>query len=191
MKIRIHDKSLVYDFNIIYYYVVFDKPLSTTFGDIKSFENFMAENHPDIKFGDVPTKYAKHLEELQAEASKGVYKDEYGNTSLYCFICGDTLCSSFSYVGIYEKLSDFISSQKSVNDGYVYTFLAHNWSFDWGNNGTFKIKYWYDKDKGGDAHKIRAFKDKVLFEQENGTIHSMIVSDNYYVHYEGKQKNET
>lgn len=186
MKIRIHDKSLVYDFNITYYYITFDKPNIFTFDDMKSFEGFMTENHPDIKFGDILAKYTKHLEELQAEASKGIYKEEYGHTSLYCFICGDTLCSSFSYVGIHEKLSDFISSKKSVNDGYVCTFLAHSWSFDWSSAGTYKIKYWYDKDKSDSVYKIRAFKDKVIFEQEDGVIHSMIASDNYYIHYEGK-----
>jgi hypothetical protein len=84
-------------------------------------------------------------------------------------------------------MSAYIDGQKKVNDGYIHTFLAQNWTFDYGNNGNYKIRYWYDKGNTK-AYKIHTFKDKVIFEQEDGQIHSMIVCDNYYIHYEGKNR---
>ena len=189
MKIKINNNSFVYDFVICYYYMAFDKNNTASFNDLASFEEFMSENHPDINLSDFSSKYAKRLETLQADASNGVFKRENERVALYCFIGGDTLYSSFSYVGIWEKMSAYVDGQKKVNEGYIHTFKAQNWSFDYISNGSYKIRYWYDKDKSEDVYSIHTYKDKVLFEQEDGNIHSMIVCDNYYVHFEGKRKN--
>jgi hypothetical protein len=187
MKIKINNKAFLYDFTICYYYLAFDKINSAKFEDLASFEEFMSENHPDIKLNEFSSKYAKRLESLQADASNGVFKRDDEYTTLYCFIGGDTLYSSFGYISIQEKMSAYIDGQKKVNDGYIHTFKAQNWSFDQSNSGSYKIRYWYDKENTK-AYKIHMFKDKVIFEQEDGQIHSMIVTDNYYIHYEGKNK---
>jgi len=187
MKIKINNEAFLYDFTICYYYLAFDKISSAKFEDLASFEEFMNENHPDINLNDFSSKYAKRLESLQADASNGVFKQDDEYTALYCFIGGDTLYSSFSYISIQEKMSAYQDGQKKVNDGYIHTFKAQSWTFDYGNSGNYKIRYWYDKDNAN-AYKIHTFKDKVIFEQEDGKIHSMIVSDNYYIHFEGKTK---
>jgi len=189
MKIKINNKAFLYDFTICYYYLTFDKVNSAKFDDLASFEEFMKENHPDVNQNDFSSKYAKRLESLQADASNGVFKHDDEYTTLYCFIGGDTLYSSFSYITIQEKMSAYQDGQKKVNDGYIHTFKAQNWSFDQMNSGCYKIRYWYDKEKPEGVYSIHTFKDKVIFEQEDGQIHSMIVSDNYYVHFEGKDKN--
>jgi hypothetical protein len=188
MKIKINNKPFLYDFTICYYYLTFDQTHSAKFDDLVSFEKFMSENHPDINLNDLSTKYAKRLESLHTDASNGIYKQDVEYTTLYCFIGGDTLYSSFNYISIQEKMSGYIDGQKKVNDGYIHTFLAQNWSFDQTNSGSYKIRYWYDKEIGGGVYKIHTFKDKVVFEQDDGKVHSMIVSDNYYIHFEGKNK---
>ena len=188
MIIKFNNSAFVYQFKIQYFYKdVAGSNATSSFDDIASFEGFMKEVHPDVDLNDISTKYAKHLEMLQNKASKGEFNNDYSYTYIYCFIGGNTLYSSSNYVAIQEKMVEYFKGQENVNDGYIYTFKAQSWTFDYGNSGNYKIRYWYDRDNAN-AYKIHTFKDKVIFEQEDGKIHSMIVSDNYYIHFEGKTK---
>lgn len=192
MIIKFNNSAFVYQFKIQYFYKDIAGSVATSsFDDIASFEAFMKEAHPDVNLNDVSTKYAKHLEMLQTKASKGEFNKDYSYTYIYCFIGGDTLYSSSNYVVIQEKMVEYFKGQENVNEGYISTFPAKCWSFQplEGKVNGFKVEYWYDKDTDVEGvYKIHTFKDKVIFEQPNGNIHSMIVSDQYYIHYEGKKK---
>ena len=103
----------------------------------------------------------------------------------FCSSCGKKLKNN----ACDSSKQTFANGKEKANEGYITTFPAHNWSFkNIGNS--FQINYWYDKDRSDiDVYKIHTFKDKVIFEQADGLIHSIVVTSNYYIHYEGKVKN--
>ena len=193
MIIKFSNSACEYQFKIQYFYKDIEGSIATSsFDDIASFEEFMKEAHPDVSLSDISTKYAKHLEMLQNKAANGEFNNDYSYTYIYCFISGGTLYSSSSYVVIQEKMAEYFNGKEKANEGYITTFPAHNWSFTplEGKTDGFKINYWYDKDRSDiNVYKIHTFKDKVIFEQADGLIHSILVTSKYYIHYEGKVKN--
>ena len=192
MIINFSKSAFVYQFKIQYFYKNIEGSIvSSSFDNIASFEEFMKEAHPDVSLNDISSKYAKHLEMLQNKAANGEFNNDYSYTYIYCFISGGTLYSSSSYVVIQEKMAEYFNGKEKANEGYITTFLAKSWVFQplEGKVDGFKIEYWYDKDTDVEGvYKIHIFKDKVIFEQPNGDIHSVIVANQYYIHYEGKVK---
>jgi hypothetical protein len=89
-----------------------------------------------------------------------------------------------------EKLCAYKEASDKVNEGYIKTVLSHNWSFKQeGNN--IVVRYWYDpEDTNAMVYKIHIFKDKVLLTRDGKKPTSVIVSDKFYVHYEGEKKPE-
>jgi hypothetical protein len=151
------------------------------------FEEFMKECHPDIKnYNEVGIKFYKRVEFLSKLANEGTYNSWYEDNSIHCFISGDSLIITESDAGNLEKMYEHFKTSKKVNEGYLHSFLADNWTFKNYSN-IVGIQYYDDPEKN-DKFKIHCFKDKVVFEGVDGNIHSMIVSDKYWIHYDGKKK---
>lgn len=178
------------EYNITYLYPTGDgKPATSTVTSLEVFQEFMAECHPDINTDEFAAKFGKKLSELNKRAGCG--DTSRMSCTLYCFVAVDCIMSSFTYCGIMEKWYDFHNGYDKANDGYLHTFLAHNWSFDKLASGTFKVSYWYNRnDTTSPKYKIHQFKDKIIFELPNGTVHSIIVSNDHYVWYAGVKKSE-
>jgi hypothetical protein len=188
MKIRVSGKNIDYQLSIYYHYKFTGGFTQKQFLSYDDFVEFMDECHPDIDYHEVGSRYSKLLEMLNKLAGKGKVDEKYLSNNIHCFISGDSLVVSTDGIGIMEKMYEHFSMSDKVNEGYLHTFLANNWSFDGQPGGYFKINYWYNKDSDKAVYKVHCFKNKVVFEQSNGMIHSMIVCDKYYVHYEGLQK---
>ena len=190
MDIKIDGSALSYQLNIQYHFKSLGGMVTQIFPTFDRFEAFMNECHPDIKFGDLSKKYSKRAELITRLANSGVADDNYIISDIHCFISGDTLISCYSEAGVMEKMYEHYTMSEKINDGYLHTFLAHNWEF--GNKGEQSyVKYWFDKNnKKETIYKIHCFKNKVVFEKPDGTISSMIVSDDYYVHFEGLKRAE-
>lgn len=191
MKIKVNGKGATYQLSIYYHYKFTGGFTCKQFDSYDEFVEFMEECHPDIDYHEVGSKYSKLLETLNKLANNGTVEEKYlhpGSTDVHCFISGNDMIVSINGTGILEKMYEYFSMSDKVNEGYLHTFLANNWSFDGQPGGYFKINYWYNKDSDKGVYKVHCFKNKVVFEQSNGMIHSMIVCDKYYVHYEGVQK---
>lgn len=190
MEISIDGSHLSYRLNIQYHFKSLDGMATQIFPTFDRFESFMNECHPDIKFGDLDKKYSKRVELITRLAKEGVPDDKYLTSDIHCFISGDTLISCYSEAGIMEKMYEHYSMSDKINDGYLHTFLAHNWEFGRKEAQSY-VKYWFDKNnKDETVYKIHCFKNKIVFERSDGTISSMIVNDDYYIHFEGTKRPE-
>ena len=191
MKISVKGNSnRAIDYVITYLYPSNDGNLaSSSFDTLESFQEFMDECHPDINTDEFVGKYGKKLALINKKAGCGdASKLSY---ILYCFVGGGIIMSSFAYCGIIEKWYDFHKGYDKANEGYLHTFIAHNWTFEQLSTGIMKVYYWYDKsDTNKSRYKIHMFKDKIVIENPFGTIHSIIVTDKYYVYFDGKKKDE-
>lgn len=192
MRIPVKNSNGSYlDFSIQYYYIGSDGRLTNAvFGTVEQFQEFMSECHPDINTDEFIAKYGKRLSYLTALAEGGDHKTK-PSTTLFCFVAGDCIMSSFYYCGIMEKWHDYHDGHEKANEGYLHTFVAHNWQFNQLPTGIMKISYWYDKTRNElPTYKVHMFKDKVVFENANGTVHTIVVSDRFYIYYEGAKKPE-
>lgn len=189
MKIHVNGKPHVeYNLNIYYHYKYLDGYCQKQFSSYDEFVEFMTECHPDIDYHEVANKYSKISEQLNKLAGKGVVDEKFYFNNIHCFIAGNSLIVTTNDTGILEKMYEHFHMADKVNEGYLHTFLANSWSFEGMPGGYFKINYWYNKDSDKDVYKVHCFKNKVVFEQDDDKIHSIIVCDKYYVHYEGTQK---
>lgn len=178
----------IYQLVIRYHYKGMSGYNTKSFHTMDEFSEFMDECHPDVDYNEVGVKYSKRLELLNKLGGQGTIDSRYTISNVNCFISGGSMVVCYDDVGIMEKLYEHNTMKDKVNNGYLHTFLAHNWSFDGQAGGYFKISYWYDKESNNDAYKVHCFKNKVVFEQSNGLVHSMIVCDKYYIHFEGARK---
>ena len=190
MDIKIDGSAISYQLNIQYHFKSLNDMATQIFSTFDQFVTFMDECHPDIKYGDLGIKYSKRVELITRLAKEGVADDKYLTSDIHCFISGDSLIFCHSEAGIMEKMYEHYSMSEKINEGYLHTFLAHNWEF--GNKGEQSyVKYWFDKsNKEETVYKIHCFKNKIVFERPDDTISSMIVSDNYYIHFEGLKRPE-
>ena len=190
MEIKIDGSALSYQLNIQYHFKSLGGMVTQIFPTLESFGAFMAECHPDIKYGDLGIKYSKRVELITRLAKEGVPDDKYLTSDIHCFISGDGIVSCHSEAGIMEKMYEHYSMSEKINEGYLHTFLAHNWEFG-RKEGQSYVKYWFDKNnKDETVYKLHCFKNKIVFERPDGTISSMIVNDDYYIHYEGVKRSE-
>lgn len=190
MEINIDGSHLSYQLNIRYHFKSLKGMATQIFLTFDTFEAFMNECHPDIKFGDLDKKYSKRVELITRLANSGIADDKYLTSDIHCFISGDTLISCYSEAGIMEKMYEHYSMSEKINEGYLHTFLAHRWEFGRKEAQSY-VKYWFDKNnKDETVYKIHCFKNKIVFERPDGTISSMIVNDDYYIHFEGAKKTD-
>jgi hypothetical protein len=190
MKFRIDGTNRFYDITIKYHFKSLDGISSQTFDSIESFTEFMEECHPDIKFDDVSSKYLNRVELLTRLSNSGIFNESYLINCVHCFISSNSLIATYSEVGIREKMYEHYTMSEKVNDGYLHSFIAHNWEFGRKDGQTF-VRYWYDVDNTSiPVYKVHCFKDKIVFEKKNGEIYSMIICQNYYIHYEGLKRKD-
>ncbi len=190
MNIKIEGSSMTYALSIHYHFKCLDGravKIFTTFGE---FEGFMHECHPDIDYSDVTLKFTKRLEMLTKMGEQGGVQNQFLVNQVHCFISGDSLVCCYSETGMLEKLYEHYTMSEKINNGYLHTFLAHSWEF--GRKGSQSyVKYWFDKNnKNETVYKLHCFKNKIVFERPDGTISSMIVNDDYYIHFEGVKRPE-
>lgn len=187
MNFNIKNHSNVYCLQIQYHFKSVDGMAVQIFPTYDLFEEFMKECHPDIKnYNEVGIKFYKRVEFLNKLANEGTYNSWYVVSNIHCFISGGSLVITESDAGNLEKMNEHFKTSEKVNEGYLHTFLSDNWTFKSDSN-IVGIQYYDDPEKN-DKFKIHCFKDKVVFEGVDGNIHSMIVSDKYWIHYDGKKK---
>lgn len=189
MKIPVSNTTRHIEYIITYLYPSGSGVSTQNFEKIDSFQEFMSECHPDVDTDEFVAKYGKKLAELNDCGSSGSIDVYY--VVLYCFVGGDMIMSSFAYCGIMEKWHEYHEGHDKTNEGYLHTFICHNWQFNQLPTGIMKISYWHDpSNKETPAYKVHLFKDKVIFERANGVVHTIIVTDKHYVYYEGLKKPE-
>ena len=188
MVISIKDKALHYELNIIYHFKCLDGITSHNFSTYDEFVEFMNECHPDIRYDELSNKYTKKVELITRLANDGIVENKYLMNKIHCFISGDSLIVTCSDVGNDEKMCEHFNMSEKVNNGYLHTFIAHSWSIRT-EKDILGIKYWYDKSKEDlGIYKIHTFKDKVVIEDNNGVVHTMVVASNYWIYWDGKEK---
>jgi hypothetical protein len=190
MEIKIDGSNLSYQLNIQYHFKSLNGMVVKIFPTFDSFGIFMGECHPDVDFGDLGNKFSKRVELVTRLGNSGIADSNYLNSDIHCFISGNSLIACHSETGIMEKMYEHYTTSEKVNEGYLHTFLAHQWEFGRKDSQSY-VKYWFDSNnKDEQIHKIHCFNNKVVFEKPNGTICSMIVNSNYYIHYEGEKRAE-
>lgn len=191
MRIKVKNISAEYHLFIRYYYRFNDEVVNQIFESMDEFEEFMQECHPDVNYGELGTKFAKQLEILNKLAGRGAYEEKYYIRGIGCFISNGMLISCLSETGIKEKMEEYWKTSDKVNENYIHTYIAHQWQFNKLTTGILKVSYWYDRNKsGGTKFKIHQFKDKIVFENSDGTVNTIVVSDEHYVYYEGTKREE-
>lgn len=190
LKFRNSDK-LVYNLTVVYHYLCFSERHWVEFDDSSKFQSYMEECHPGISYDKVRELFAKKYDELMAlTGNENNYDESKKITQVHCCLCGEELFVSTHGTGVIEKLYAYKEASDKVNEGYIKTVLAHSWSFKQeGNN--MVIRYWYDPENiNAIVYKIHIFKDKVILGRDGKRPASVIVSDRFYVHYEGQKKLE-
>ena len=186
MDFKIKNHSIMYHLQIQYHFKTLDGMAVQKFPTFGLFEEFMKDCHPDIDYNEVGVKFSKKVEFLNKLVSDDIYDTWYLNCNIHCFISGGSLIVTESDAGNLEKMNEHFKTSEKVNEGYLHSFLADNWTFKSDSN-IVGIQYYDDPEKS-DKFKVHCFKDKVVFEGMDGNIHSMIVTDKYWIHYDGKKK---
>ena len=190
LKFRNNDK-LVYNLTVMYHYLCFSERHCVEFDDSSKFQSYMEECHPGISCDKVRELFAKKYDELMALTDdENSYDESKKITQVHCCLCGEELFVCTYGTGVIEKLCAYKEASDKVNEGYIKTVLAHSWSFKQeGNN--MVIRYWYDPENiNAIVYNIHIFKDKVILGRDGKRPASVIVSDRFYVHYEGQKKLE-
>ena len=189
LKFRNNDR-LVYNLTVMYHYLCFSERHWIEFDDSSKFQSYMEECHPGISCDKVRELFAKKYDELMALTDNENYDESKKITQVHCCLCGEELFVCTYGTGVMEKLYSYKETSDKVNEGYIKTVPAHNWSFKQeGNN--MVVRYWYDPDNiTATVYKIHVFQDKVILMRDGRKPASIIVSKNFYVHYEGQKKPE-
>ena len=178
LKFRNNDR-LVYNLTVMYHYLCFNERHWIEFDDSSG-----------ISCDKVRELFAKKYDELMALTDDENYDESKKITQVHCCLCGEELFVCTYGTGVMEKLCAYKEASDKVNEGYIKTVFAHNWSFKQeGNN--MVVRYWYDPENtNAMVYKIHIFKDKVILTRDGKNPASVIVSDRFYVHYEGEKKPE-
>lgn len=191
MKLKYkNSERFVYVLTVRYHYLTGNERRWIEFGDSSKFQSYMEECHPGISCDKVRELFAKKYDELVALTDDESYDSSKNTTIVHCCLCGEELFTTMYESGVIEKMYAYKDVSDKVNEGYIKTVLAHNWSFKQeGNN--MVVRYWYDPENtNAMVYKIHIFKDKVILTRDGIKPASVIVSDNFYVHYEGAKKPE-
>ena len=153
-------------------------------------QDYMEECHSGVSCEKVREIFSKKYDELVALAAGMEYDSTRKSTTLHCCLCGDELFVTTYESGIIEKIYSYKEASDKANEGYIKTVLAHNWTFKM-ENGIMTVRYWYDPDNLGlTEYKIHIFNNRVMLTRDGAKPASIIVTDKFYVHYEGKKRPE-
>jgi hypothetical protein len=184
------NNKLYYELVIRYHYLVGSEKNWIQFSDSAKFQAYMEECHPGISCDKVREIFTKKYDELVALAAGTEYDNSKKSTTLHCCLCGDELFVTTYETGIVEKIYAYKEASDKANEGYIKTVLAHNWSFKQ-ENGIMVVRYWYDPENtNAMVYKIHIFCNKVILGRDGSKPASIIVTDKFYVHYEGEKKPE-
>ena len=184
------NNKLYYELLIRYHYLTGNERHWIQFSDIANLQDYMEECHPGVSCEKLRERFSKKYDELVALAAGMEYDSSKKSTTLHCCLCGDELFVTTYEIGIIEKIYAYKEASDKANEGYINTVLSHRWSFKQEDNNMV-VRYWYDPENtNAMVYKIHIFKDKVILTRDGNKPASVIVSDRFYVHYEGEKKPE-